>query len=74
MLALPRGKCSHVHCKRIVQCIDLAPVLSARSKPASLERSIASYFDKDGFLVEPPFRADVLRTLRAFESQQKKVQ
>ncbi len=45
-----------------------------RSKPASLERSVASYFDVDGFLVEAPFRADVLRTLRAFESQQKKAQ
>ncbi|KAK9844125.1 hypothetical protein WJX81_005216 [Elliptochloris bilobata] len=44
------------------------------SKLASLERSIASYFDVDGFLVEAPFRADVLRTLRAFESQQKKAQ
>ena len=58
----------------MVQCIDPAPVRGARSKPASLERSIASYFDVDGFLVEAPFRADVLRTLRAFESQQKKAQ
>ena len=54
--------------------IDPADLLGARSKPASLERSMASYFDLDGFLVEAPFRADVLRTLRAFESQQKKAQ
>ena len=63
-----------MQCKRIIQCIDPALVLSARSKPASLECGIASYFDVDGFLVEAPFRADVLRTLRAFESQQKKAQ
>ena len=63
-----------MQCKRIIQCTDPALVLSMRSKPASLERSIASYFDVDGFLVEAPFRADVLRTLRAFESQQKKAQ
>ena len=43
-----------------------------RSKEASLERSISSYFDVDGFLVEAPFRADVQRTLRSFEAAQKK--
>ena len=47
---------------------------TSRSKVATLERSIASYFDVDGFLVEAPFRADVLRTLRTFETQQKKAQ
>lgn len=47
---------------------------TSRSKVATLERSIASYFDTDGFLVEAPFRADVLRTLRTFETQQKKAQ